>query len=64
MDNFKTRLIDEKAQLDEKIKKLNDFFDSETFKTLPAEQQRLLNIQYMVMGTYSHILFERITLIG
>jgi len=64
MSDFKTRLLDEKAQLDERRSKLSPFIDSEKFKELPQVQQSLLKAQYGVMSTYSVILNERIENLG
>lgn len=61
MSNFKTRLLDEKQQLDEKREKLEAFQNSENFAKIDVVQQRLLNIQCMAMATYSQCLLERIT---
>ena len=54
------RVVDEKAELDEKLQKLLTFHGSATFAGLPdAEQDRLIR-QSVVMGEYSAILGERI----
>lgn len=54
----------EKSELDEKRKKLNDFFKTGTFAGLETEQKRLLERQFGVMTEYSEILDERIALLG
>ena len=61
MQNFQTRVVDEKTELDEKIGKLNDFLAmNPVYQALPnAEQARLLR-QITVMREYSDILGERI----
>mgnify|MGYP000187402982 CR=1 FL=1 len=64
MSDFKTRLLDEKAQLDERIAKLVDFQISENFQKINATQQTLLNIQVKAMDTYSQVLLERIVLLN
>lgn len=64
MSDFKSRLIDEKQQLDEKITKLSNFQSSESFQTIPVQQQTLLNIQVLAMATYSQVLTERIALLN
>jgi hypothetical protein len=60
MSDFKTRLLEEKAQLDERLEKLQAFQNSPGFQNIPAIQQALLNIQANAMATYSQILLERI----
>lgn len=61
MSDFKTRLLEEKQQLDEKIEKLDAFFETETFQNIDAKQQSLLNVQSFIMKAYSQVLLERIT---
>jgi hypothetical protein len=54
------RVVTEKAELDEKLTKLNAFFDTSIFAGLdPAEQDRLRK-QSMHMTDYSNVLGERI----
>ena len=60
MNTFKDRLIEEKAQLDDKIQKLQSFMESENFSKIDPVQMSLLNIQIFSMQTYSQILLERI----
>ena len=60
MSDFKTRLLDEKAQLDERLEKLQAFQTSDGFQKIAAVQQTLLNVQANAMATYSQILLERI----
>lgn len=60
MSDFKSRLIEEKAQLDERLEKLEAFVSTEAFQKIPAVQQSLLNIQSFAMTTYSQVLVERI----
>lgn len=64
MSDFKTRLLDEKAQLDERIAKLVNFQMSENFQKINSSQQTLLNIQVKAMDTYSQVLLERIVLLN
>jgi len=64
MSDFKTRLLEEKAQLDERREKLDTFQKSEAFQTIPPAQMTLLNIQAHAMTTYSQVLLERIALLG
>jgi len=60
MSDFKTRLVEEKAQLDERLEKLQAFQNSDGFQSISAVQQTLLNVQANAMATYSQILLERI----
>jgi hypothetical protein len=57
---FKERLINEKTELDEKRKKLEDFIKTEAFQKIHPAQMSLLNIQASAMLTYSQVLSERI----
>ena len=55
------RVVDEKAELDEKLGKLHDFIQKNPiFKTLPEDEQKRLQRQDLVMAEYSQILGERI----
>ena len=60
MSDFKSRLIEEKAQLDERLEKLQAFQKSDGFQSIAAVQQTLLNVQANAMATYSQIVLERI----
>lgn len=60
-EEFVQRLLDEKAQLDERIGKLRAFTESEKFATVDAVQQELLKKQLPVMEEYSSILEQRLT---
>lgn len=60
MSTFKERLLEEKAQLNEKIEKLETFVASENFQKIEAVQMSLLNAQLFAMKTYSQILVERL----
>jgi len=60
MSTFKERLIEEKAQLDEKIEKLDAFMQTEQFNQIDNVQISLLNCQLQVMKAYSQVLLERI----
>lgn len=54
------RVVDEKAQLDERLANLLAFFQSQVFATLSeAEQSRLRN-QARFMDGYAAVLAERI----
>jgi len=64
MSDFKSRLNDEKVELDSKIEKLDSFLESDNVKNIDSVQVSLLNIQSQAMKTYSQILLERITLLN
>jgi len=62
MQEYQHRVVQEKADLDEKIAKLNAFLGTQDFfKIVPdaAERSRLTS-QYGAMTEYSRILGERI----
>lgn len=66
MSNFRDRLVDEKAQLEERAAKLQSFIndDSSAFNSLDPAQKSLLKVQLQAMLTYDRCLFERISLIN
>lgn len=60
MEDFQQRVVAEKDELDTKIAALKKFFDSDTFKTVPIEEQKRLQAQAKAMDEYSNILHQRI----
>lgn len=60
MTSHQQRVVEEKAELDEKLAKLNAFGQGEIFPTLPAEEQERLMRQSKIMDQYSVVLSERI----
>lgn len=60
MNDFLTRLIQEKEELDLKTNKLEAFLSSEKTGDLDQTQLALLNIQYNAMLTYSMCLTQRL----
>ena len=60
MDDFKARLREEQAQLEEKLNKLNAFNDSEEANKIDTVQKSLLRIQAGAMYTYNECLKERL----
>ena len=60
MKPFQQRVVDEKAELDEKLAKLASFTTGDVFANLPADEQGRLNRQHSIMEDYSAILGERI----
>lgn len=60
MSDFKTRLVEEQAQLEEKLNKLDAFLMSEKVKDVYDVQKALLQVQATAMNTYLQCLKERI----
>ena len=60
MEAFQTRVVEEKASLDEKIEKLDAFIGTERFCALPEAEQARMVRQLAVMREYSGVLGERI----
>lgn len=61
-ETFLDRLEIELTELSNKQDKLNKFFDTDIFKSLPKQKQTLLQAQFGAMLAYSQILVERIRL--
>lgn len=60
MSDFKARLAEEHAQLEEKLCKLDAFLLSENVNEVAETQQALLRVQATAMNTYLQCLKERI----
>ena len=60
MSDFKTRLVEEQAQLEEKLNKLNDFNKSEKVNEIDPVQKDLLLVQAGAMYTYNECLKARL----
>ncbi len=60
MSDFKNRLVEEQAQLEEKLNKLDDFLLSEKVNAIDDVQKALLQVQATAMNTYLQCLKERI----
>lgn len=60
MSDFKSRLVEEQAQLEEKLNNLNDFNQSEKVNEIDPAQKSLLIIQAGAMYTYNECLKERL----
>lgn len=63
MQPHEERVVTEKRELDEKLKKLEAFCyipGSAIFEGLPREDRNLLEDQYMAMERYSQVLEKRI----
>lgn len=60
MQPYQQRVIEEKEELDLKIDRLFAFRSGSGWEKIPVEAQKILNLQYHVMVTYSLILELRI----
>lgn len=60
MSDFKTRLVSEQAELEEKLNKLNDFNQSDKVNDIDPVQKDLLLVQAGAMYTYNECLKARI----
>jgi len=60
MSDFKTRLVTEKSELEEKLNKLDAFLMSEKVNSVDDVQKALLQVQATAMNTYLQCLKERI----
>ena len=60
MQAFQQRVVDEKAELDEKLSKLDAFVLTGKFDALPNAEQERMQRQQKAMGEYSAVLGERI----
>ena len=63
MSDFKTRLLEERQALGEKLDKLNAFLQGDTLAGLPPAQQDLLKKQVVHMADYYSVLNQRISLL-
>lgn len=61
---WQERVIAEKAELDARLAKLNDFQNSEQWSGLDVYNRRLLTAQYHLMKCLSNVLAERIAAFG
>lgn len=58
---YQQRVMDEKAELDDRLAKLNAFWANPQFDKLPSEEKQRLESQARVMQEYSDILAARIS---
>ncbi|EJD6037775.1 hypothetical protein M0J18_RS04915 [Morganella morganii] len=61
MQPHQQRVVDEKAELDDKISKLTAFTGGDIFKSIHQEDQDLLIDQLSLMAKYSQVLEKRIS---
>lgn len=64
MQPHQQRVVDEKAELDERLAKLRGFIGSDIFLNLDAAEQVRLRMQAVHMAAYSKVLGERIEAFG
>lgn len=64
MQPYQQRVIDEKAELDDRLAKLQAFWDNPIFTTLPPAERERLERQSRIMQDYSAVLGERIAAFG
>lgn len=60
MSDFKTRLVEEQLQLEEKLDKLDSFILSDNFNKIDNVQKALLKVQATAMNTYNQCLKRKI----
>ena len=63
MEEFLIRVITEQNELYDKLTKLNEFIETEKFKSLDDENQRLLKMQSSAMSIYNDVLNMRYELL-
>ena len=61
---YQQRVIDEEAELDDRLGKLREFMTGPVFACLPTEEQALLLTQRQFMTSYAFVLGERIARFG
>lgn len=64
MDAFQERLQEEYTTLEEKIDKLDKFFESDIYASLPLQEQTLLSKQFRVMCEYHDLIEQRLELLN
>ena len=60
MEDWKSRVYEEKGQLDTRLSKLEKFLQAKNSLDLGIAQKELLKKQYEIMAQYSEILNQRI----
>jgi hypothetical protein len=64
MKPHQQRVMDEKNELSEKIKKLEGFLMTSLYDNLSTNERNLLKMQYFTMMQYQEILGMRIAVFG
>ena len=60
MTSYQERVVREKEELDERIRKLVVFLGTKMFFDLPVDEQKRLRRQELIMELYSDVLADRI----
>lgn len=60
MKPYQQRVVEEKTELDIKLRALRLFIGGQTFEELPEDERARLNAQEHYMDQYSQVLGERI----
>lgn len=60
MLDYQQRVIDEKAELDERLERLSEFIGGEIYRDLDDAERLRLNRQRDAMNWYSRVLGQRI----
>lgn len=60
MEPHQQRVVEEKAELDDRRAKLGEFKSTDLFASLPCSERERLNTQAHIMTMYSAVLGERI----
>ena len=60
MSDFKSRLLEEQLQLNDKVEKLDNFIMDKKFEEIDKFQQTMLTVQLSAMTTYLQCLNARI----
>ena len=60
MQPYQDRVLNEKAELDQRLGKLQAFLSTATFNSLDADEQARLRRQAGIMQEYSVVLGERL----
>lgn len=60
MQPHQQRVVDEKAELCDKLSKLETFIGGSIYVELPASEQSRLSRQLLIMQLYEQVLAERI----
>jgi len=61
MQPHQQRVVDEKAELSEKLDKLESFHGGPIYSSLPPAEQARLTRQKLIMELYEQVLSERIS---
>lgn len=62
MQDWQKRVLEEHAELSDKVIKLSDFINSDAFDAVDAENQDLLRQQRAAMVSYMTILSKRVSM--